>query len=323
MAFKKKSEFMEEGEVITPKYPLVNFLEKRLIRLAPVAGEVFSGVPYEKLPDGFIVQGSGRSLERGRFAHNGYFKPLFDDSKKVITPQYPEEPMTELEFFVRASGQPLDSDMFWTGYNRRNGEVDKKTPYTVHLPSDGKTFDLSEVKDNIDYRVVKSHTGKYIAPSWEERNYRPTYMFALVDEKISTDRKKEAIELKLKATSEFNKIKDSRELLAEFLIIYNGEATPSQSTSTEWLFNEVYKIMENNPSLFLSTTEDPSKDTKILVYKALRAGALKRKSKKYFTLGDQPLGTLAETITYFKNPDNFEFVEKIKYQVETYNKPIV
>lgn len=320
----KKKLIQEEGDILVKsEYPSVNFLQKRFVKLAPIARDVIPGVPYEKLPDGFIYQGMSRSLERARDIKTGYFKSLFDNSKKVITPQFPEEPMTELEFFCKISGQPLDKEEFWAGHVDRNDRTKSKIPYTVQLPSDGVMYDLSNVKDNIDYRVVKSHSGKYIAPSWEERNHRPTYWFALVDEKISTDRKMEEIKLKLKATEEFNKIKDSRELLAEFLIIYNGEATPSPSTSTEWLFNQVYSLMESNPSQFLSVVDDPSRDEKILIFKALRAGALKKQSKKYFTLGEQPLGNLAETIGYFKNPENYDFVEKIRFQVESYNKSIV
>jgi len=323
MAYKKTKDAQGTELLESPEYPHVNFLQKRIVKLASITKDVIPGVPYEKLPEGFIVQGSGRSLERARDVKTGYFKEMFDNSRRVITPQFPEEPLTELEFFCKASGMPLDEERFWAGHMDRTDRTKSRIPYTVQLPVDGRKFDLSNVKDYIDYKVVQTHVGKYIAPSWEERNWRPTYWFALVDEKVSTDRKKEEIELKLAATSEFNKIKDSRELLAEFLIIYNAEASPSASTTTEWLFNEVYKLMDKNPKEFLSIVEDPLRTEKILVHKALRAGALKKQGKKYFTLGEQSLGTLAEAITFLKDPENYDFMVKLEHQVTQYNKPII
>lgn len=316
----KEYEKVEKKE--KPEFPYKNFLEKKTVKLAPIVRELMSGVQYEKVPDGFIFDGMTRSLERGRDKVTGYFKPMFDTTTKYLTPQFPKEPMTELEFFCRITGQDFDKDWYWAGkYDKQSG--DKNKPYTVHLPTKGELYDLSDPKQHVDYLVIKTHEGKWIAPSWEERYLRPTYWFALVDEKVSTDRAKEQNELKIKANTEFSKIKDSRELLAEFLIVYDGDAQPSTTTSTDFLFNQVYKIVEENPKQFLQVLKDDNREEKLLVFKALRAGAIIKRGKKHFTLGEQPLGTLSETIAFLKHPENFEFYEKIRMQVESYNRSIV
>jgi len=160
----------------------------------------------------------------------------------------------------------------------------------------------------------------YIAPSWEERDYHPSYIYALVDEKISTDRRKEMIDLKLKATVEFNRISESRELLAEFLIAKDPTINISKGASQEFLFNQVYDILDKDPKYFLSVISDPYWNDKIFIYKAVKAGALVKTSKdRYATIGGEEIGKMGDVIHYINDPERIEFRKRIEHQIKEHN----
>lgn len=326
---RKKTQEMPQEEVITlasieskPKYSSQDFLAKKVVRVVPIETRTFTNQQIEQLPEGFIHEGMGRSLELKRDRTTGEFLPIFDNIENIITPQFPDEPMTELEFFSKITGYDLafskDSKNFWSGWISEGPNNRGKLPYSVKLPKEGLTLDLSNAWDNITWRVLKTND-RYIAPSWELRNAKPTYWFALVDERISVDLKKEEINLKLKATEEFNKIKDHREILMEFMIIKDPNNIISKTASTDFLFNLVYEVMETNPKLFLSIVNDEYREDKILIFKAVRAGVLKKISTKYFTMGDEPLGVLGDVISLINNPEKLEFRKKLEFQVENSN----
>ena len=326
---RKKTQEMPQEEIITlasieskPKYSSQDFLAKKVVRVVPIETRTFTNQQIEQLPEGFIHEGMGRSLELKRDRTTGEFLPIFDNIENVITPQFPDEPMTELEFFTKITGYDLafskDSKNFWSGWISEGPNNRGKLPYSVKLPKEGLTLDLSNAWDNITWRVLKTND-RYIAPSWELRNAKPTYWFALVDERISVDLKKEEINLKLKATEEFNKIKDHREILMEFMIIKDPNNIISKTASTDFLFNLVYEVMETNPKLFLSIVNDEYREDKILIFKAVRAGVLKKISTKYFTMGDEPLGVLGDVISLINNPEKLEFRKKLEFQVENSN----
>lgn len=306
-----------------PKYPFKDFLAQRMVKVVPIETRTFTNQQVEQLPEGFIYDGMGRSLELKRDRVTGEFFPVFDHIEKVVTPEFPQEPMTELEFFNRITGYDLsftkEQKNFWAGWIAEGPNNKGKIPYSVKLPKEGLTLNLSNVWDNITWRVLKTND-KYIAPSWEQKHAKPTYWFALVDENISVDRKQEEILIKLKATEEFNKIKDHREFLMDFLIIKDPNNVISKTADTKFLFNMVYEILETNPRLFLSIVEDQYKEDKILIFNGVRAGALKKIGAKYFSMGDEPLGNLGDVISLINNPEKLEFRKKLEFQVESYLK---
>lgn len=315
---------MTKGKNVTEetesrKYPTKDFLAKRIVKVVPVESRTFINQQIEQLPEGFIHDGAQRSLELKRDKTTTEFIKILDNIEKVLTPQFPEEPMTEFQFFCRMTGYDLsftkENKNFWAGWIKEGPNDNGKLPHAVQLPKEGIILDLSNMWDNIAWRILKTND-RWIAPSWEDRFKKPTYWFALVDEKVSVDRRKEEINLKLKATEEFNKIKDHRELLMEFLIIKDPNNVISTKATIEFLFNQVYEILETNPKLFLSIVSDPYKDDKIFIFKAVRAGALKKQKDKYYSMGDEPLGALGDVISLINNSEKIEFRKKLEFQIE-------
>jgi len=105
----------------------------------------------------------------------------------------------------------------------------------------------------------------------------------------------------------------------EFKNIKDPNNIISKTASTDFLFKLVYEVMETNPKLFLSIVNDEYREDKILIFKAVRAGVLKKISTKYFTMGDEPLGVLGDVISLINNPEKLEFRKKLEFQVENSN----
>ena len=91
----------------------------------------------------------------------------------------------------------------------------------------------------------------------------------------------------------------------------------SAKATTEFLFNQVYEVLETNPKMFLSIVTDPNREDKIFIFKAVRAGALKKMSGKYYTIGDEPLGAMGDVISLLNNPERIEFRKKLEFQIES------
>ena len=116
---------------------------------------------------------------------NGRFTQIFNTSNRYLTAEFPEEPLTELEWFSRMIGKDLNvhkkDDNFWAGHMEKGNPTLNYKPYEVTLPREGRTLDLNNIDDYLAYKVLTTNTHRWIAPSWENRYDRPTYWFAMVD----------------------------------------------------------------------------------------------------------------------------------------------
>lgn len=316
----KNKKTVEQTEL---EYPKKNFLQHRIVKVEPIPQpNEWRNLVGEALPQSFMLEGTTRTFDLPRDIRTGQFKKILDDKTKVITPQFPDEPMTELEFFSRMIGYDLSFTKreynYWTGYVDPKDPIGNIKPYRVKVEKEGMSLDLSSPEDHLKYKVLLANSHAWIAPSWAEKFTIPTYMFALVDEKVNTDSKKEMIQLKRKANAEFDKIADSDELLREFLIVKDPNNIISKTASKDFVFNQVYEVLEKDPKYFLTIVEDPYRIEKILVYKAVRAGALIKSAKdRYETPGGETLGSMGDLIHLLNEPEKLEFRKRLEYQIET------
>lgn len=321
------NEVNNEEELITleeaPKIEYKNFLSKKIVRVQPLDIKISPNQQYEQLPEGFLMPNAQRTFPLRRDNVTGGFVEIFDRFNKFAVKGH-DDPMSELEFMSMMVGEDLDfhKSTFWSGKMDRENPSNNRTPYVAVVPASGRVLDLSNPKDYIDYKILSTWFDKYISPSWQERNARPSYVFALVDEKVDVDVKKEKINLKLKAMSEFNKIKDSSVLLKEVLLLDNPRNVFGDNVSHEYLFNLVYTMVEETPQRFLNALSDPEKEMKLLIHKAVKAGAIKKSGDKYYTMAEEPLGLLGELIAVLKDPEKIQFREKIEFQVDNYKSSL-
>lgn len=296
------------------KYPFKDFLAPRKVKVMPINTKVFINSQIEQLPDGFIMQNAKRSLQLSKEAGTTRFKMIFDDTQKFRTPQFPNEALTELEFFSRMYGADLDPRIpetnnpdttkvnLWAGRMSSNPEK-RIMPIVAELPDRGRTLDLSNINDHLTYKILKTWGHSRIAQSWEERNFRPSYWFALVDESREQEIKSQGMMDKTAAIVAFDRIKEDRSKLWEILIVNDPNLTLASTVTKEQLQTTVFQFAENRSTLFLQCVNDPNAYEKVLIFKAVRSGHLIRKQENYFTVGNEPLGSLFDVITRLNKGD--------------------
>jgi hypothetical protein len=321
----KDKELKTETEVTINKEvkQLKYFLTNKTVRIEPIPKpNEWKNLVGEALPQGFFLEGTERSFDLPMNMKTGQPFQVLNNIDRHYTPEFPDEKLTEMEYFSKLLGKDLSFTAiernFWKGYMDPKHSGLSTKPFTVKVPSQGLSLNMNSIEDYLKLKVLEAnvHSG-WIAPSWAERFDKPSYMYAIVDEKISTDRKKELIELKRKAFSEYEKIADSEDLLREFMIVKDPLTPISRNTSKEWLANQVYDLAEMNPKYFLEIVQDENRTEKLIVYNACRAGALEKSGKdKYQTPGGEILGTMGDVIHLLKDPERIEFRKKIEYQIQ-------
>jgi hypothetical protein len=297
------------------KFPFKDFLAPRKVRVMPIGTKTFINAQVDQLPNGFIQEGAKRSLQLSKEPNSTRFKMIFDTHTRYRTPQYPNEALTELEFFSRVYGADLDPRIpitnddavarinLWHG--RMSGVQGKSiNPIVANLPHNGRTLNLSNINDHLEYKILQTWGHKFIAQSWEERNFRPSFWFALVDENREQEIKSEGMNNKVEAVVQFNKIKENREKLWEVLIVNDPNLTLASSVTMDQLKTTVFQFAENRAKVFLDCINDPNAYEKVIIFKAIRSGHLIRKNENYFTIGNEPLGSMYDVITKMNMGDD-------------------
>ena len=300
----------------TPKtkkadYPTINWLPKKIIVVKPVQ----AGARWAEL----LVKGEDKRNEPFMFnkikrsyqvplrpaTQGGGLHVLLDNSKRYYTPQFPNEALTEQEFFEKLLGTNLNpllpvAENFW--------RVDKRSRVT--MDKRGLRLDLSNVLDNLKEKILRSNKRK-IAPSPELQDTRASYEFMLLDESVQVDKLAEIADLKTSAAIRFAEIAQSEKTMLDFIKVKGGGAP--HNADAKWLKGEIYKIVEGDPKLFLSYANDPYYNDKVLIYDAVQLGVLRKvKENQYTSDSGATIGSINDVITYINDPQN----EIIKLRVQ-------
>jgi hypothetical protein len=110
---------------------------------------------------------------------------------------------------------------------------------------------------------------------------------------------------KIKAMSILSNIASSSDKMSNFLLVTGKTNVPTNATK-DWLFAECYKQVEANPANFIKVFEDENFDLKMFVLNALKVKALIKTGKDEYKIAssDKQLGSMRETMDYFKNDEN-------------------
>jgi hypothetical protein len=306
---------MEEVKAPQPpkkeeKKPLHNYLSNKRIKVVPVqAGARWSNLLVngeEKRKDSFMFNKVKRSYqvpfkpaERGGGLHR-----ILDNSTPKNTVQYPNEKLTEQQFFEKVLGADLNplvprEDNFWMSDKRSRVVMDKK----------GLILDLSDPIDMLRYKILKSNKRK-IAPSPELQNTRGSYEFMLVDESVQINKMAAEADLKSKAMIKYAEITQSKKTMMDFIKV-TGQGLPSVPDEI-WLKTSIFKMVEGDPRLFMSYAGDDFYETKILIYDGVKCGVLKRIKDNLYALDNGfEIGTLTDTVTYLSQPEHQPIVARI------------
>ena len=173
--------------------------------------------------------------------------------------------------------------------------------FDVALTRDGDFYDLSDPVGFLKWAVLRSDTEK-IAPSWNEREQKGTYEFALVEDGEVESQKISRADKMKKAWMLCGKLESSESDMRDFLWVYwldnprDAQKPPKQATA-EFLKTQIIDVVENFTDRFLALASDTDYGTKLLIKKGLDVKALALRQGKYY-LGDSadPIGNLKELI---------------------------
>jgi len=181
-----------------------------------------------------------------------------------------------------------------------------KVKKDYNLMHNGYEFDLTDVMDNLRYRVTKLQS--FVAPSWEARHSKGDYKFALVDEGYEDARELDTTNKLTEAYMLFGEIRNSTVKMSDVLGVYFMEKNEMKlvpnDADKEFLQKELSKIIQNETDLFLKILRDPESKIKNLILKSIQVGAIIKEARNKYTLpGENVSYTYLELVSYLKGAE--------------------
>lgn len=192
---------------------------------------------------------------------------------------------------------------------------------TLFKEDSSNVFDLSRPMDFISVKILEKYNDE-IAPSWEDRNKRSTYMFVITREDEELSEKKKGFDSKKEAFKAYGRIEDDHEKLIGILKLLTNKPI-AKTSSLKWVQAKVEEFLDGNPNRFLEVIKDNSLDTKLLIEKGIESGVIIKKSNKYSTIDGLELCNNGETpsyenaVKYLDNPKNQEIRSLIEAKINS------
>jgi hypothetical protein len=203
-------------------------------------------------------------------------------------------------------------------FNEGHDNYWKRKETTVRLVKEGFVLDLSKPYDYITYAILRCNKS-LIASTTEDMN-RKTCLFALVPEDFEITERVSSADKKKTAYRESAKLENDRDAMIDFLTVYGKR--PATTAKSKFLISEIDKIIENDLNGFLKIIQDDEYETRLLINKAVRIGAIVKKGDKYELKGGDKLSLVGEinnlngAINYLKAIENQDVLLTIKAQLD-------
>lgn len=186
---------------------------------------------------------------------------------------------------------------------------------TVDIDRNGLHLHLKRTEDFIKFLILRSDETR-IAPNWASRFNKGTYKFALCEEGEELLDEVSNLEDRKNAYLHMDKIDKSVEKMMDFLYVYylskKDAKRPPRTANTDWLKNEIGRIIEDDLELFIGILGDDNYEVKLLIQRSVEVGALLVNKHMYRLPGsDVSLGVLSEVIDYLDDGKNQEVKMKL------------
>lgn len=167
----------------------------------------------------------------------------------------------------------------------------------------------------LKYKILASHFKTLIAPSLQEQTRKSSFRYVIMDIDQIIKQENNKLKLEMEAVTQFNHISNDIKKMLE--VIWMKEGKISESTSIEYVSTECYKIVKNDPALFLSILKSPFKEHKIILLQAVKKSVISRTKEQTYRLRDGfDIGTMDAALKWLKDPENFDRLELIKDQIK-------
>lgn len=190
----------------------------------------------------------------------------------------------------------------------------------VRLKREGEIFYTDDPYQYIKICILLSDSER-IAPTWNNRNDKFTYRFAVVRETEENQEEEHSIDSKTRAYTLFNDIQDNHEALEAILWIRYYEKNlykkPPVNPGHKWAKIEVGKMVEENPVDFVDIVGGDSYETKVLVHKGLKYEILVREGQQIrFKSNANAIGLFDEVVAYLDEEKNAEDKRILQEKIE-------
>ncbi len=201
---------------------------------------------------------------------------------------------------------------FWKTFNVKLGKSDA-----------GNRFDTSNPLEFISLRILEQYTDQ-IAPSWKERKNKPSYKYAITEQGEEQDEKKIKLDLKKEAFKKYGRIEEDKDALIGVLKLLENKPI-SKESKLSWIQGQVEAFLDQHPGKFVQLMTDPYLETKLLLNKAVEAGAVKKNGNSYRTIdgldlcnsGQKP--TFNNAVRFLNEDKNQEVRLLIESRIENSN----
>lgn len=294
----------------TKTTPLGSFLQEgRIVEVKPISRSGrWSALLTNDLPEEpYQYNKTKRTYTLPTSLRSRHLVKVLNNTDGIKTIQFPNEVLTEQQFFEKLIDRDLNlfkrDDNFW--------RIDPIA--RVIITKSGLSLDLSDALDVIRYKILLANTDK-IAPSWNRRHERSSFEFAIVDKKEMVSQELELAHVIDKADDLYFDMKNNRIKMIAFLKS-TGKGV-AHTVTDNWLKNEIRKIKESSAIDFMKTAQDTNLDVKVFIFDAVKAGAMYKKSGRYFLSNGMELGDLTKSVNWLNDTDNQEAKMNLKFQIE-------
>lgn len=176
------------------------------------------------------------------------------------------------------------------------------------------TLDLSNPMDYVKYKALLNDPK--VCPSSMELNKYPSAEFVIYNEEAEASKEAAKVDVKIEAAEKFHEL--SEEEKREVLILFGKGSM--RLASPNLIKTTLFRLMEENPRLFLNTLKDPNLKTLVFIEKLIEGGVLRKKGYDYI-YGDDILGSgINSVVDYLNNPKNANVVVSLKTRLDKTGK---
>lgn len=285
----------------TPSSPRVNILrnERIVVRHIPKEGGMVTN-PKHVLYGG-MAEGASRTFVVPRLRSGSFVNVLTNEEKAFL-----EEAMG-YEYGALSSIKKVNN--FWENV-------------TVRLTKQDNYLDLSSPDDYIKYKVLLANKD-FIAPSLQALQDEPkaTYQFVIIAEGEENRQARDNMSTVMKCYKEYGKVENDAYTLRVIVEAIDGRATAPNS-KLEFLQAKINNLIQADSKLFLKVITDPFLSTKVLIKKAVEAGAVSNRDNHYYLKDGSPLceaneeSTLSMAAKYLNAPKHQDILFALQAKVK-------
>ena len=266
------------------------YLQKKKVWLKPNPGKKLTLITTSDTIHAFTYDGASYTWCLPQNQNLDFYNPFTSDDERF--------------YFEDLLGKDLSTNKspncFW---NSENTEATVSIVVDASNREVGYEMNLENPNDVLRYKVLKMQHD--IAPSWEKRNDRMHYRWVLVDSETEDTTKKKTADAKIDAYTFFGSIKEHKEKMADFLTLYfmntkRYEEVPEDMTANA-LMGHIETILEKDIKGFNETASDKDKETKTLIIKGTKIGAIEKHGANSYSFPGDIKYTLPEFVDVIKS----------------------